>query len=145
MAKDEQDEDLYGIGNMELTLIRDRFTEKSTMGVLQAEHLTLQTLELPKKDYLPGSCIPPGRYRVTVTWSGNFQRRMPLLVGIPKRSEIEIHWGDFVENTRGCVLIGQTRTDDAIWRTRDAFNELFPLIDEADKTEGCWITVSEKE
>lgn len=128
---------------MELALYRDSFTAKSTQGEMMVGSSVWQTLELPKKDGLPGSCIPAGRYRVTVAWSNHFQRRMPLIVGIPNRSEIEIHWGDYPEDTRGCILVGETKTPDAIWNTREAFDELFPMIDEADKTEGCWITITE--
>jgi hypothetical protein len=129
---------------MELLLQRDSYTTLSTQGKLSKEGVFLaETLELPKKDGLPGSAIPAGRYRVTVAFSPHFQRRMPLLVGIPNRSEIEMHWGDYVEDTRGCILMGLTRGVNSIYRTRDAFAIVFPLIDESDQKEGCWITVQD--
>jgi hypothetical protein len=129
---------------MELLLQRDSYTTLSTQGKLSKEGVFLaETLELPKKDGLPGSAIPAGRYRITVAFSPHFQRRMPLLVGIPNRSEIEMHWGDYVEDTRGCILMGLTRGANAIYRTRDAFAEVFPLIDAANNAEGCWLTVQD--
>jgi Family of unknown function (DUF5675) len=131
---------------MEITLQRDTYTTLSTLGVLSITgdpSPSYQTLELPRKDGLPGSCIPAGRYRVTIAFSPHFQRRMPLIVGIPNRSEIEIHWGDFPENTRGCVLVGETRGENAIYNTIKAFDSLFPKIENADQAEGCWITVVE--
>lgn len=141
---------------MDLTLNRDKFTDRSTQGVMNVPmpiiSVQYQTLELAKKDGLPGSCIPAGRYRVTVAYSPHFKRRMPLLVGIPGRSEIEMHWGNYTgdlpstvavehSDTRGCILVGRVRGVDVIYASRSAFDELFPLIDEADKTEGCWITI----
>lgn len=131
---------------MELVLQRDSYTGISTQGRLFKNNSPLgETLELPKKDGLPGSCVPAGRYRVTVAFSPHFQRRMPLLVGIPGRSEIEIHWGMLPSNTRGCILIGETRGTNEIFSTRDEFNALFPLIDDADRSEGCWITIKDSE
>lgn len=138
---------------MEMELTRDTFSSKDTMGVLVvpgAPRPAYQTLELPKKDYLPGSCVAPGRYQVKVVWSEHFQRPMPQLQGIPNRSLIEMHWGDFVDDTKGCILVGETRTlnysetTDAIWSTQAAFDEVFPLINAADQSdEGCWITIRE--
>jgi uncharacterized protein DUF5675 len=132
---------------MEMYLNRDAFSEKSTQGVLTIPQpiisLTLQTLELPKKDGLPGSCIPAGRYQVTLYDSPHFGRVMPLITGIPERSEIEIHPGNFPDNTRGCVLVGETRTVDAIENSVQAFDQLFPLIEAAVKGEGCWINITE--
>ena len=131
---------------MELLLQRDTYTDFSTQGKLTKDgNFLAETLELPEKDGLPGSCIPAGRYRVTVAFSPHFQRRMPLLVGIPGRSEIEIHWGMLPSNTRGCILVGETRGVNEIFSTRDEFNALFPLIDDADQSEGCWITVKDAE
>jgi hypothetical protein len=33
---------------------------------------------------------------------------MPLLVDVPGRSDIEIHWGNTEANTRGCILLGDS-------------------------------------
>jgi hypothetical protein len=132
---------------MEMYLNRYSFSAKSTQGILTVAQPiispTFQTLELPKRDGKPGSCIPMGRFPVTLYDSPHFDRLMPLINGIPGRSEIEIHWGDFPDDTRGCILVGERRTQDAIWETIEAFGELFPLIDEAARAEGCWITITE--
>jgi uncharacterized protein DUF5675 len=68
---------------------------------------------------------------------------MPLITGIPNRSEIEIHWGNFVENTRGCILVGTTRDVVAqeIFDTVAKFDQLFPQIQAAVANSGCTITV----
>jgi hypothetical protein len=127
---------------MDLVLVRDVFNEVCTLGVLNN---SFQTLELPRKDGLPGSCIPVGTYRVTTAFSPHFQRIMPLILGIPNRSEIEIHWGNYPDDTRGCILLGTERGDNSVLNSRAAFDELFPMIQQSSANEGCWITISERE
>lgn len=132
---------------MEMFVVRDTFSEKSTQGSLKASpefpRGLYTTLELPKKDGKPGSCIPTGRYQVTLWNSPKFGRVMPYINVGQGRSDIEMHWGNYPENTNGCILVGLTRTQDTIGSTREAFNETFPLIEAAVNNEGCWITVSE--
>jgi len=103
------------------------------------------TLELAVKDGLPGSAIPLGRYTVTLWNSPHFGRMMPLLQGVPGRSSIEIHWGNDVEDTRGCILVGDACDVEhmEIFHTRKKFDELFPAIKEAVENEGCWIVIED--
>jgi hypothetical protein len=92
---------------MVLLLKRTEVTPQSTCGMLFIDGAErYHTLELPLGDGKPGSAIPAGRYEIGPFWSRHFQRTMPLIIGIPGRSEIEIHWGDVPHDTRGCILIG---------------------------------------
>ena len=60
---------------------------------------TYDTLE--NTDYL----IPAGLYRVAVTLSPRFQTLMPLLLNVPHRSGIRIHWGSKPGHSQGCILL----------------------------------------
>ena len=51
------------------------------------------------------SCIPAGSYNVIRHTSPNFGQCF-WLQGVPNRSEILIHIGNFRHNTRGCILPG---------------------------------------
>ena len=51
--------------------------------------------------------IPPGRYRLTVTYSPKFQRDLPLVNNVPNRSAIRFHPGSKPEHSRGCILISR--------------------------------------
>lgn len=130
---------------MELVLQREASTSKSTPGRLEilGDPLWLHTLELPLGDGLPGSAIPPGMYLIMMTHSPKFspdshfrmvagqlglETLMPEVVGIPNRSEIRIHWGNVVEDTDGCILIGETATLNFIGASRDAFASLWPRL-----------------
>ena len=99
-----------------------------TQGELSIGDWICQTLELPVKDGLPGSAIPPGKYLVIQYASPHFNRPMPLIIGIPNRSEIEIHWGNYVDETRGCVLVGKARGDCDVLNSRQAFDELWTKL-----------------
>jgi hypothetical protein len=97
------------------------------------------TLELPVKDGLPGSAIPPGTYLIQMLPSPKFQQsndswvkmyadNIPHVLGIPNRSDILIHWGNDVADTAGCILVGQTQGTDFIGSSRPAFAALWQKL-----------------
>jgi Family of unknown function (DUF5675) len=130
-----------------LTLRRSVYLPAGTLGHLSVNgEQQYSTLEPPAPQFAAAfHAIPAGTYKVVLYPSPKFGRMMPLLEGIPGRSEIEIHWGNFPEDTKGCILIGTSQSVDAesrpaIWNTRAAFDSLFPDIEGA-QTEGCTISV----
>ena len=93
------------------------------------------------KDGLPGSAIPPGRYPVTIYASPHFGREVPLLEDVPNRSEIEMHFGNYPTDSRGCILVGLTHEPDFVGESRKAFEKLFETIQEYARRGECWIDV----
>jgi len=128
---------------MILTLERFNFTEKSTIGSLAIDGKDFcWTLELPLKDGSPGSCIPAGTYKVVTYPSPKFGRLMPLLVDVPGRSNIEMHWGNVPENTEGCILLGGTLPQpDFIGNSRMIFDDFWALAQGPMEAGECSITV----
>jgi hypothetical protein len=125
---------------MRFALYRQSESAISTMGELfvDGKH-NCWTLERP-----PGPIrIPAGHYPITLYPSPHFGRIMPLLNDIPERSSIEIHWGNVPGASEGCILIGKQKGEDTIFFTRAAFDELFPLIQNAieNTAEGCSIDI----
>jgi hypothetical protein len=127
---------------MELVLTRTKLDSNSTEGELCLYgdgHQLCYTLELPVKDGLPGSAIPPGLYQIrllpspkfqlsTDPWVMQYAATIPHVLGIPNRSEIEIHWGNDAADTEGCILVGQTQGVDFIGGSREAFAALYPSL-----------------
>jgi hypothetical protein len=114
---------------MDLRLQRIVFTPQSTIGELYVNNDKLcYTLELPIKDALPGSAIPPGMYPVTNRFSPRFGRNVPHIDDIPNRSDILIHYGNTAKDTNGCILVGMTAQPDFIGESRNAFEKLFSLF-----------------
>ena len=138
---------------MELLLRRLWLTTRSTCGQLEVESLKLFTLELPVRDGKPGSAIPPGRYPIHLRasprfmqvgmhdeWVATYAPLMPHIDDIPGRSLIMIHWGNYPEETEGCILVGMEHAPDGLVNSRQAFTMLYEMI--AACTDGdCWITI----
>lgn len=143
---------------MELTLQRIFFNNLSTCGELvvsgDPRSPMFYTLELPVKDGLPGSAIPPGRYRIELApspkfldaaqhdpWVEIYASQMPHIIGIPNRSLIMLHWGNTPENTDGCILVGLLHELNEVGESRKAFEQLFDIIGEPARAGECWINV----
>lgn len=93
---------------MLLTLSRIQYTPNYTLGHLLAGKYTFDTLELPwRNNHHDKSCIPPGSYPVMhyTRLSGN---RVLLVEDVPDREGIEIHIGNYLEETHGCILVGSS-------------------------------------
>ena len=124
---------------MKLRLIRDTFTEKSTIGKLYVNGVDYcLTLEDKDRQIETGglkrqgeTCIPRGTYEVIISFSNRFQVRMPLLLNVPQFTGVRIHPGNTDKDTEGCILVGMTRGEDFVGDSRTAYNRLFADIDAA--------------
>ena len=100
------------VKGVNLLLLRDTFTDKSTIGelFLNGERFC-DTLELPYRDNQRSiSCIPTGSYKVRLRLPRESATRhyVHLLVkDVKDRSYILFHIGNSAKDTRGCVLVGQ--------------------------------------
>ena len=89
------------------------------------------------------TAIPPGRYRVIINHSHRFNRDMPLLCDVPGFEGIRIHSGNTDADTDGCILVGEVRDKDAIYRSHAAFDPLFQKMKSAiARNEEIWITIT---
>lgn len=88
-------------------------------------------MEPPWKDNKQNiSCIPPGEYEFVFmpkSSSGRY-RNCYHIKGVPGRSEILIHGGNTVANTRGCILpgkrIGRLAGEMAVLNSKSALSEI---------------------
>jgi len=114
------------------------------------------TLEPERKPSLTGStrnssnstnltnskgCIPAGKYRVVVTYSPKFRRRLPLLERVPGFTGIRIHAGNTRRNTRGCILPGENREVGKVLNSRHWEEEIIRLIDNSHSP--VWLEISD--
>jgi len=102
-----------------LLIIRDTFTENSTIGELfiNGERFC-DTLENPWLDNQRNiSCIPEGEYPVRLRYPRESATReyLHLLVqDVPNRDYILFHRGNFPKDTSGCILVGQGTQQDVV-------------------------------
>ena len=75
--------------------------------------LIASTLERPWEDNREGtSCIPLGEYLCEEDTTGVF--KWWALKGVPNRAGIELHQGNRIEDTKGCILVGRLRSESLI-------------------------------
>jgi len=88
------------------------------------------------------TAIPRGKYKVIVTQSARFKRRLPLLVGVKFFTGIRIHPGNTHEDTSGCLLLGMITSKGRVLRSRAACAEAQEMIETALLAgEKVWITI----
>jgi hypothetical protein len=131
---------------MELTLIRQIFTSKSTVGELHIDgkfecytledrdrglYSTMDPIVREKTKVFGSTAIPYGKYEVVITFSNHFQQLMPLLVSVPGWEGVRIHSGNKAEDTEGCILVGKTKSVDFIGSSRDEYAPLFAKLQDA--------------
>lgn len=79
-------------------------------------------------------CIPEGTYKLKKYFSTKFCENVLLLEDVPGRSYIEIHVGNYVRQTRGCILPGRyfkiTDKENFVGESRLAFSKIMKAFEE---------------
>ena len=123
----------YSLSKINLLILRDTFTEESTIGelFLNGERVG-DTLELPFRDNQRSvSCIPTGEYKVRLRLPRESATRdyIHLLVqDVPSRDYILFHRGNSAKDTRGCILVGQGSQQDVVHNSTLAMDLLIKEI-----------------
>jgi len=72
--------------------------------------------------------IPSGTYNIRLEYSPHFEMIVPHLVGVPGRTYIEIHPGNYPNQIQGCIEVGLTHDIDYVGQSRVAFQALMRKI-----------------
>lgn len=88
--------------------IRRWYNSDCTLGRLSFGGFHCFTLELPFRDNaLDISCIVPGTYRAYI-YDSPTNGRCIQLDGVPGRTMIQIHAGNYTRDILGCILVGES-------------------------------------
>jgi len=116
---------------------RFKLTKRCTIGNMLIDgKFFCHTLEdkvrkLPDEAKVWGkTAIPAGTYKVEMYDSPRFKRRLPLLKDVPYFTGILIHRGNTVEDTVGCILVGEANGEQ-VWNSTKYEQELCAQIDAA--------------
>ena len=122
-----------------LILTRFHFTDKHTSGVLTYQgRFVAWTLEDTARilrkasDKVPHeTAIPFGTYKINVSMSPRFKRKMIALENVPYFVGIRIHAGNDKDDTEGCILVGSTWVGGSAWigESRRKETELLELVE----------------
>ena len=132
---------------MEIKIIREEFTKRSTIGSLYIDTdffcFTLEDAVRGPGIKIPGqTAIPEGRYAVIIDRSVRFKRMMPHILNVPMFEGIRIHQGNFPGDVEGCLAVGQIKKVDYVGQSIAAFNAFFPKLQEGLKAGKVFITIS---
>ncbi len=79
------------------------------------------------------TAIPTGTYKVIISFSNRFQKRMPEILNVPGFAGIRMHSGNTSVDTDGCPLLGTDKDEvnNSISNSRVAFNRFFLKLEAA--------------
>jgi len=125
---------------MKLLLKRIALEETYTIGKLYADGVkicdTLEDKVRPVGEKVWGeTAIPYGNYKVIITYSNRFKRKLPLLVNVPQFEGIRIHPGNTAVDTHGCILVGVNDVTGQIHQSKFTFYQLFAILEKAQDIE----------
>lgn len=128
---------------MKLTIIRQEFTELSTIGSLYINDVffcytledkdrklvdTDNIISIKAKKIFGKTCIPYGTYKVKLTMSNRFKRILPEILNVKGFSGVRIHRGNTHAHTEGCPLVGFKKGKDCIMESTKAEEALMERL-----------------
>lgn len=112
--------------------------DRVTLGMLkiydegyEVEHDPIFTLENPLRQTTKDNRIPSGRYEC-VPYNGTKYKDVYLVQNVPGRSAILFHWGNWEEDTEGCIILGSKagmlKSRPAVMNSMNCFKKFRELI-----------------
>lgn len=92
---------------------------------------------------VPGeTAIPRGTYYITLnevspkySKKAKYQQicngKLPRLVGVPNYTGVLIHCGNTAEDSAGCILVGYSKGNKTIYKSTEAFTDLYAKMKDA--------------
>lgn len=126
---------------MDISLIRTTFLSDRTIGALHInDRLFCDTMEPARSRKIYG-LIPQGEYTITLNVQSprflqsatykSINARLPRLLNVQGRDGILIHPGNYPEDTKGCILVGQLAPSTNLQNSRNTFFQLYRLMQQA--------------
>ena len=119
---------------MRIQLIRDSDDGECTLGRMYCEgDFMCYTIERPwKNNKRRVSCIPEGTYPLTTKEYGRFwdkyNKPIPILEDTDPRSEILIHPANYAKDLAGCIALGDSKGEQAVWNSVKTWKKWLPVI-----------------
>lgn len=135
---------------MDIELYREYKKNNYTIGLLYIDNIYLcDTLEdkvrdmETEEDKVYGeTAIPEGRYEVILSYSNRFKKVLPEILGVEFFKGIRIHSGNTIDDTEGCILVGENKEVGKVINSRKTMKKLMSIIKTAwDNGEKIYINI----
>lgn len=90
---------------------------------------------IKKRKVYGQTAIPIGTYKVEITYSPKFKKKLPRLLNVKGFEGILIHSGNTKEDTLGCILVGENKKKGMVLNSRQAMSKLMAKIEDAEEIE----------
>ena len=119
-----------------VTITREQLDRNETLGTLVMEGFTCKTVERPDlNNQAQISCIPKGTYQcVKVGATKEIPYAHISILNVINRSGVCIHIGNFVTDSKGCILVCESFADinkdrilDGV-NSKNTFNKLMAIL-----------------
>ena len=90
---------------------------------------------IKKRKVYGQTAIPIGTYKVEITYSPKFKKKLPRLFNVKGFDGILIHSGNTKEDTLGCILVGENKKKGMVLNSRQAMSKLMAKIEDAEEIE----------
>lgn len=121
---------------MKLTLKRIALRPTYTIGKLYIDgeyfcDTCEDTVRMDGKKIQGETAIPFGTYRVVITQSARFKKKLPELLDVPYFVGVRIHSGNTAKDSEGCILVGRNTIKGMVTQSRDTMKKLMAIIEPA--------------
>lgn len=116
---------------MKLLLKRIALKDNYTIGKLYIDDKYFcDTLEDAVRDVKikHKTAIPKGIYKVTLTPSPKYKRILPRLHNVPEFTGVLIHRGNTIDDTSGCILVGENKKKGMVLNSTKCEVELVTIL-----------------
>ena len=83
------------------------------------------------------TAIPYGTYRVVITYSNAFQKKLPEILNVPLYEGIRIHTGNHKDDTFGCLILGDSpkkkKKKSWVYNSKKNFDKFMKILEPAIK------------
>lgn len=89
---------------------------------------TMSEFEINRRKIYGQTCIPSGEYKVVLNMSPRFKKILPRILDVKGFEGILMHSGNTVQDSSGCILLGNKSSDGVLINSRKAVNALIEKI-----------------
>lgn len=85
------------------------------------------------------TAIPMGVYKIKLTYSPHFKCILPELINVDFFKYIRIHAGNTIDDTAGCILVGENKIKGKLVNSKKTINKLMEILNKT--TENICISI----